>query len=458
MKRRTQAWSLIGMVVAVGTAGCDINGIGNGNRLESLSISKSASSGLFADDSSTAYLCFSDQLQAIGTFSNGGQGLYTGRGTWSSSDPSVVQVSNGDLAYPGDDTLVFGEGVIVPVAEGSATIQFDYVGLSASYEVTVKSISSLTVRESAISVAPETQRGVGLTATVEGYEVDASLAAEWTFDEEETDDIALLGVSTTSVFVSGVAAGGPLTLRAELPLCADDPNYADLIVSVSVAQPDSITLTREFVDAPNNELILDTTEQPAVLATFADGSTQNLLGQVTLESDNEEIVLPSASIFGVLSALAVGDANITAVYGGDDGDDEEDDTDPPEVRSNIVPLTVVERTLDGLSITPDAPTITALGSQQFEAIGQFDAGAATQPVTRAVSWDSSDTSVAVIGEGTLSGGLAQSLQSEDGAVTITATYNSGEDDAIDYTAETALCILTPASTPPDVCTVPDSEE
>ncbi len=437
------------MMVALLSA-CDINGIGQGNRIETLTIQKATATGLFGNSDNTAYLCFSDKLVAVGTFTDGGQADYSSRGVWTSSNPAVVKVSNGDIQLPTDETLAFASGSIIPVAEGTATISVDFVGLHASYEVTVKPIEALALNQSTITVAPETSSSLSLSAQVAGYQIDATSAALWSFDNVD-ETVATIGASTGTV--TAVAVGGPLTARAEFPLC---PNYVaaqGLTATVNVAVPESLSLEREFSDITSGELVVGTTEALKVTAHFADGNTQDLSLQVPVNSDNDDAVISLGVLPNFVSASAAGQANLTAVYGGDDSIETEGDTDPPEVDSAPLSLTAVERTLNSISITPQNSRVTALDTIQLQAIGSYDNGAATQPITRSVIWAASDATVISVNNGLLFGGLMQSLQPEDGAVTITATYGSGDTALTD---ETALCVSTPGVPVTAECSVPET--
>jgi hypothetical protein len=443
----------LGLMMVALLSACDINGIGQGNRIETLSIQKATTTGLFGSSDNTAYLCFSDKLIAVGTFSDGGLGDYSARGVWSSSNPAVVKVSNGDIQLPTDETLAFASGTIIPVAEGTATISVEFVGLHASYEVTVKPIEALTLNQTAITLAPETSSTLRLSALVAGYEIDATNAAAWSFDNED-DSVATIGASTGTV--TGMAAGGPLTARAEFPLCADNAEVQNLTATVNVAVPESLSLEREFTDVPEGELIVGTTEALKVTANFADGNTQDVSLQVPVNSDNTDAVVSLGVLPSYVTASAVGQANLTAVYGGDDGNDEEGDTDPPEVTSNALSLTGIERTLESISITPQNARVTALGTIQLQAIGSYDGGTVSQPLTRSVVWSASDATVISVNGGLnvlLFGGLMQSLKPEDGAVTITATYGSGDTALTD---ETALCVSTPGAPVTAECSVPET--
>ncbi len=438
---------------------CDIGGIGDGNKLETLEIVRRTA--LIDSASNASYVCFSDQLQLIGTFSNGGQADYSARGVWRSSNPDVAEVSNGDLRVPGSDTLAYASGTIKPKQAGTTIISADFVGLSASYEVEVKliPIENFTPGQTDVKLAPETARGLTLQAKVDGYQIDISKAATWTFATPD-DTVATLATLSSGIFVIGKSkVGGPLVAQAKLPLCRDenDAPFAGtpdtFKVNVTVEDLASLQLEREFTTDADDRLIVGTSETLKITGVFADGSTQDLASQVDVDSSDAETMLPNALVPQLITALkAGGPVELTAKYGGDDGNDAADDTDPPLVESNTITLSGVEGTLTDFTLTPENSTITALGRQQFTATGTYALTAVsdetlTQPITRHVTWAASTladeaTSIVAISNATLTRGLAASLLPSAGEVKIKATYNRADPDP-DLVKDTALCVIKP---------------
>lgn len=458
---------------SVFVAACDIGGIGNGNKLETLKISRQTA--LIDRESKASYLCFTDKLQLVGTFTDGGLSDYSARGTWVSSNPDIVAVSNGDILVPGSETAAFASGTIVPKSAGTATITANFVGLSASYEVEVRKLpdDAIKITETAITLAPETVRGLNLTATVDGYVLNATAAASWSFvaaddaEKEANAKIAEIGVGS-GIVVAKLPATLPaptLRARAEFPLCkgANGVDPLRFEADVTVAVPESLTLEREFTDAPNNELIVNTTESFKVTGTFAGGAIQDLSGQVPVESDNKEVAASITLIPNIVNAIKAGSATLKAVYGGEDLNTAEGDTDPPKVTSNDVSIVAVTGELQDFTIAPLNSTITALDRQQFTATGTFlvNGQTRTQLITRGVQWlatttDDKATAVVVYSNSFGSAGLVTSLLPAAGTVKIKATRGTG-DNAI--SKSTALCIVEPGTEagecpPPDESTDP----
>lgn len=452
------------LAAAATLSACDVGGIGEGNRLETLEIVRTTA--LIDRESSTSYVCFPDKLQLVGTFTDGGQGDYSSRGRWTSSDPSVVAVSNGDILIPGSTTLAYASGTIVPktVTTTPVIITADFVGLSASYEVVVKKIDTGAIEISATSVklAPETLYPLTLKATVDGYELNltSTSAVTWSFvdADEDTDDIAVIGAGT-GVISAKLPETLPATLRAraEFAECQNDAGTAPLRFEADVAieNPTSLTLEREFAaDAP---LVVKTTEALKVTAGFADSSTQDLTGQVKLDSSDDEVIVPGAFAPQIVSALKAGTVTLKAIYGGPVNDDDEEY--PPQLESNVLTMNAVDGTLQSFEISPLNPTIAAFGNQQFTALGSFSVAGETreQPITRHVVWtattlDDKTTAAVAISNSSVSKGLAVSLQPESDSAKIKATYVRDEPDP-DLVEETVLCIVKPGeaagSCPPE---------
>ncbi|MFA5938787.1 MAG: hypothetical protein WC809_05480 [Sinimarinibacterium sp.] len=452
---------------------CDIGGIGNGNKLETLEVSRQTA--LIDRESKASYVCFTDKLQLIGTFTDGGQADYSARGEWTSSNPGIVEVSNGDIPVPGSETLVFASGTIVPRAEGTATISAEFVGLSASYEVEVRKLpdDAIQITETAITLAPETVRGLSLTASVDGYLLNVTAAATWSFDAatdaeaEANAEIATIGVGSGIVVAKlpeNLSDTLPATLkaRAEFPLCQDEAEPTQPLrfeADVTVEELTGLALAREFVDAPNDELIVGTTEAFKVTGTFDSGATQDLTGQTLVESDNDEAATSLVLIPNLVSALEAGTAKLKAVYGG--AADDEDDTFPPEVTSNEVSINTVTGELQDFAIAPLNETITALERQQFVATGSFlvNGETRTQAITRGVVWavstpDDEATSVVAVSNALASAGLVTSLLPQADTVKVKATRGSG-DTAV--SKETALCIVEPGAEAAE-CPPPESTD
>jgi hypothetical protein len=129
-------------VVLVALTGCE--SIGEGSTLKSLELQVSATganTGPFVISR-----CLRDQLIAIATFTDGTRSDFSYRATWTSSDPSIVQVSNNELptvlavngAFIDAPGSFYRPGTVIPrAASGTATITANFLGISSSMDVTI---------------------------------------------------------------------------------------------------------------------------------------------------------------------------------------------------------------------------------------------------------------------------------------------------------------------------------
>ncbi len=449
--------------LVLATAACNIGGIGDGNKPDSVEIVRVT--GLLDRTTNKSYVCFTDRLQLIGRFTDGQVGDYTNRNaTWTSSNPSVLQVSNGDIPLPSQADLFFPRGTLIPRSAGTAVISVDYVGLKTSYEVEVRTPEAFEIQTPQLVIAPNTLGGLVLAATIDGRELDVTPAAAWSFvqDAEFTDDFATIGATTGVVAARGETTGVTLTARATLELCPELEGIDNLTANVVVSEIQSIAITREFADAPDNELVRNTTDLLTVTATLASGDTQNLTAQqsITYASDATTIAIPGAAgVRNLVSGLAVGTANITATWTGVDPDPENDDIDPPTLPSAPLPLTIVEDTISALEVTPAGATIRVGGRVQFAAEATYTAvPTRKQGVTRHIAWTSSDTDEVALSTNGFSGGLAGSVNDEPTTapveITATATISGSGDTAVTVTKKVLVCVIAadaPASPLPAGC-------
>ncbi|HEY1075370.1 MAG TPA: hypothetical protein VGE51_01680 [Fontimonas sp.] len=401
---KTTLRALLVVASAGGLSACDLEGLGNGNGLNSLKLVRVTS--LVDATEKFSYQCFPDQLQLQGEFDNGSIGDYTGRGSWSSSNPEIVAVSNGDIPLDGDTSTppevgeaVYGSGTILPKKVGVATITGTFVGLSASYEVEVKAtdLSKLKISDDSLTLAPDTGRTLTVTTEIGGETIDlGSLQrASWSFegqdeDEEIPEEDVIADIVASTGQIIGRQVGGPLIAQAIFPLCKNaDGSVLRRTSAVNVAIPTKITLTREYTSAPNNELFAKTGELITSIATFANGDTQDLTGVLPLTSSNTDAVKTSAALSRqFITAAAPGTAVITATYGGDDENDEEEIPDPPKVVSSPLTINVVAGVPQSIEVTPVDRTVNAATATVYLAKGNFVLGGEprTQMLTRDVSW------------------------------------------------------------------------
>lgn len=425
------------------------SGVGNGSRPKSMEIIHA--NALLGTDSDKAFVCFPEGLALRIIFDNGHYDSgFASRATWTSSNPDVVEVSNGDVLVPGSTTNAYDVGVIFPKRPGTATITATFSELSASYDLVVEEPQSLSLDATSMSMAKHSTSPINLKAVLDGYTRTVTSAAftTWAFTDEDPDSsddsspddiVALLFDSNGNPSLQAGKTLGSRILQAKLPGCPEDSPAAalaeNLTVPVQVRDIQTLTLTPEFpAEQPINLLKVGTRENPiatsekmTVTAGFGDGvaDTQDLSSQVTLRSSDSTIAQPT---IGFVLAAKAGTANITATYPIIGADEEPVFDDVGPITSAAVPVTVGERTYGDLAVSPSGEqTINALDSIQYHAIATMTDGT-TQDITRHVLWSTSDATIVVIGNGSsVQAGTAFSVQ-----------IPQDEPDSVDVTATLAL--------------------
>jgi uncharacterized protein YjdB len=142
------------------------------------------------------------------------------------------------------------------------------------------------------------------------------------------------------------------------------------------------------------------TKQMTATGTYDDGSTKNISGSVSWSSDNDAVF--SVSSAGMVKGNEPGSASVTATSATISG-------------STTVSVTVAN--LRSIAITPTNDSTSAGDTVQYAAWGTLDDGTKVD-ITDAVSWSSSNTSVATISRT----GLATAVAS--GTTYIVATSGS----------------------------------
>jgi uncharacterized protein YjdB len=173
-----------------------------------------------------------------------------------------------------------------------------------------------------------------------------------------------------------------------------------LVVTSSQVTSIAITSTNS-----SSKLAEATSVQLTATGTFADGTTQNLTNVATWTSSNPAIATVSRNA-GVVTGVAPGTVNITAVFNG--------------IGGSLFNLQVTNAVLTPVTISPGAPAPITLGSfLQFSATGTFNDGT-KQVLTTFSTWNSSNAAVAVVNKF----GLATTSGLGTTTITVTATQNA----------------------------------
>jgi hypothetical protein len=339
-----------------------------------------------------------EPLTATGTYSNGSTENLTDQVTWGSSASSVATISN----------TAGSQGVATGTGQGPTTISAALDGVNGS---TVLNGTSAVLQS--IAITP------GNPPVVVGD--SEQLTATGTFSNGSTQNLTDLVTwsSATSTVATISNTGGSQgiatadTIGSSTISASVDGVTATTVLTVTPTLQ-SITITPANAKIPEGE-----TEDFTATGSFANGTTENLTGDVTWASTNTAAVGISnaAGSVGAGFAQGVGTSTISAAFEGIGG---------------ATSITVGPPVLVSISVKGASSSILDGATDQFSATGVYSNGA-TESLTNQVTWGSTTPAVATISsQGLASGAVA-------GASTITAAYQG-------LTGSTGLSVGSPLVT------------
>lgn len=324
------------------------------------------------------------QFQATATFEDNSTLNVTASAAWSSSDPSVADVSNG--VNPGRATAV---------APGTATIGASFMGFTGQATLTVTVVKLLAISvtpASAILTVGQTQPFVAMAVFDDSTTQNVTQQAAWLSSDP--------GVAT-------VVAGGPTAGRTT----GVSPGTAQIAATwMGVTGSAGVTVSGATLvgldiqpKAPGT--VVGGRVQFTAWAVFSDMHVQDVTAQAQWTSSARAVAVVSNApgTRGLAAGLSPGTATIGATYLG---------------LSASTTLTVSGATLVALQVTPENVSTTAGVKVQFTATGILS-DMTTVDMTGAVVWQSSNPTVASISNQVGSRGLATALAV--GSTTISAS-------------------------------------
>ena len=326
------------------------------------------------------------QLQAIATLSDDTTKDVSTQANWQSSNPTVLSV---------DD-----QGKATAIAAGDATVTATIQGVTGQ-----TTVSAVDLTVSQLQIIPATvQLAIGTTT---------KLTAIATFADQSTQDVssqvgwlssntAVATVDSTGL-VTGVAAGST-TLSASL---------LGVTASTSIQVNNTSVSALQVIPAVTT-IALGTKSQLQAIATFADGSTQDVSSQVQWSSSDP--IIAGVDSLGLVTGSGIGQATVTATLG---------------AISRSATLTVTNAIATALQVIPPTASLPKGAKLQFQAIATFSDNS-SQDVTSQVNWNSSDISVATIN---LNG---EATAFSEGGADISANF-------LGVTSNTVLLVVTNAT-------------
>ncbi|HTR63122.1 MAG TPA: Ig-like domain-containing protein [Candidatus Binataceae bacterium] len=361
--------------VGVGTSNIEaaLNGISGSTTVTSTNASLQSIA--ITPDSPTLAQGTSTRLTATGTFSDGEVVDLTSTVSWNSSSGSVATVSNQPTT----------KGQVQAVSAGNTSVSAQLLGVSGSTPLTVTSavLSSITITPANPVIPAGTSVQLNAIGTFsDGTSQDITGSVTWT----STD-------GSVATVIGGLvfgAAQGSATIGASLKGVEGSTG-----VTVTAA-----TLTAIQVSPANPTVAQGLSVQLTATGVYSDGSTLNLTSAVSWASAATDVAEVSNSIGsqGLMTGVSPGTSTISASLNG---------------ISGSTNATITGVVLTSITITPIDPEIASGTNIQLTATGTFSDGSSSD-LTGTVAWTSSDSAVASVVAGLVSGKSA-------GTVTITAS-------------------------------------
>jgi hypothetical protein len=318
------------------------------------------------------------QLEAYGLFSDGAKVRLSPTVTWSSSDPSIVDVNEAGVAR------------LVQPGQARLKAQVDGSEGETSIVVTSATVRSLELFPTDLFEAP---RGLAPQLRVvanfsDGTRRDVTAEASWLSPDFGTVPLAEKGIFRLD-------AQGDVTLVARF-------GGTEARKTLRVLPPAVIGLRIEPI---NTLLRPGQATQPSVLATFTDGSSRDVILDARISSLDSHI----ARIVGRdVVAIAPGRARIVAEYEGFSS-------------SRAVAVSALQ--LVGIRGSPPRASVPAGRTIRFELFAAFDDGTVLD-VSDSAQWLSSDEQIASVAlDGTVTARAA-------GLVQVSASYGG---EKVDFT-------------------------
>lgn len=251
-------------------------------------------------------------------------------------------------------------GTVTAKAEGSSVITATFMGKTVIVTATIsKKVKALTDYADSFDLRKGQEKQIELTALYQdGTTEKVAQKADWSVDN--------FSVATV---VNGLVTGkkaGTATVTAKFG-------------SQSVTIPVSVEVVRRL-DPSQTEvsMLLKDTETIKLMATYPDGSVENVADKTEWESNNEKV---ADVIKGVITAYGSGEATITAKYG-----------------TKTVEIQVTVDATRRLEVNKNKVFLKINTSEQLQLNATYIDGK-TEDITEIANWSSSNPSVAFVADG-----------------------------------------------------------
>jgi len=316
------------------------------------------------------------QFTATGTYSDGSTQDLTGSVTWSSADTTISTITP--------------NGMATSIAAGETTITATNGSISSTTTLTIPPTTLVTITidpANPVMAAGTTQKFTAKGIYSDGSTQDMTGLVTWS---SASTSIA----SITSSKATAIAIGST-TITATL----------GSVSGTTTLNVTSATLQSIAVTPTNVSIAAGTTRQFTATGTLSNSTTQDLTGSARWSSSDTAVATIDATS-GIATAVGAGSTTIAATLGN---------------VSDTATLNVTSATLQSIAVTPTNVSIAAGTTRQFTATGTLS-NSATQDLTRATTWRSSDTTVATIDA---TSGIATAVGLGSATITATSEGKSG---------------------------------
>ncbi|MCA8976001.1 MAG: Ig-like domain-containing protein, partial [Planctomycetes bacterium] len=258
-------------------------------------------------------------------------------------------------------------------------------------------------------------------------------AATGIFSDQSTQDLTTQVSWQTSNLAIATIDGGGMATGAGLGVTVVTATHAATGISGATnLQVTAAVLVAIEITPTLPSIALGTTRQFTATGTYSDSSTRDLTSTAAWASSTTAVAaVGNGMTAGLATATGLGTSIVTA-------------TDTATAIDGATAITVTPAELVTIAVTPALPSIALGTTRQFTATGTFT-DSTVQDLTTAVSWSSSQTSVATITNLSGSEGLASAVAT--GTTTITALHPSTSVQGTTTLTVTPAVLLSIAVTP-----------
>jgi hypothetical protein len=338
-------------------------------------------------------------LQLTAIYSNNTNNQVTDLVNWISDDETIIEIDTNQEDHPGR---------VIARSLGTTTIRSSFQGKAGSIELTVTNAALIRIEAdpSNLSII----RGMSSEFHITGIYTDGStedLTDNANTSYSFTTDIATPNQPTTSRMRGLSVGSSALTIAHTAP----GGTFQDTM-NITVTSPALVSIQTE---PENPSRALGLTKQFTATGIYENGETQDITEDVTWISQD-----PTKAIFyahpipkGEIQTLEEGTVPIQAQLG--------------TVFSNTTTLTITQKQLTSIAISPSSYNLAKGLNHNFTATGTFTDNT-TEDITDEVTWSSSNPSVATISNASPNRGRTTAL--EIGSTSIQASYSTFSASAV----------------------------